>query len=159
MYQVVLVEPKIPQNTGSIARLCAATGTQLHLIEPLGFEITESRVKRAGLDYWKFVDLSTHRSLEELTIDSCSSRFCFFSKKARKTYVDAGFQGDEMLVFGSETDGLEDGLLARYEKDCFRIPIFEPGVRSLNLANAVSIVLYEALRQSGRLTSRKTSSG
>jgi len=153
MYKVVLVEPKIPQNTGSIARLCAATGTQLHLVEPLGFEITESRVKRAGLDYWEFVNLSTHRSLQELTIDSCSSRSCFFSKKARKTYVDAGFQGDEMLIFGSETDGLEDGLLARYENNCFRIPIFEPGVRSLNLANAVSIVLYEALRQSGRLTS------
>ena len=153
MYKVVLVEPKIPQNTGSIARLCAATGTQLHLVEPLGFEITESRVKRAGLDYWEFVDLSTHQSLQELIIDSCSPRFCFFSKKARKTYVDAGFQGDEMLIFGSETEGLEEGLLTRYEEDCFRIPIFEPGVRSLNLANSVSIVLYEALRQVGRLTS------
>jgi len=153
MYKVVLVEPKIPQNTGSIARLCAATGTQLHLVEPLGFEITESRVRRAGLDYWEFVDLSTHRSLREFIIDSCGSRFCFFSKKARRIYIDADFQGDEMLIFGSETDGLEEGLLTRYEENCFRIPIFEPGVRSLNLANAVSIVLYEALRQVGRLTS------
>ena len=104
------------------------------------------------MDYWEFVDLHTHGSLKELTGNRPDSRLCFFTKKARATYIDADFRGDEMLIFGSETAGLNDVLLERYRERCFRIPIFEPGVRSLNLANAVAIVLYESLRQAGRLS-------
>ena len=150
-FEVVLVEPRIPPNTGSIARLCAATGIPLHLVEPLGFEITNSRLKRAGLDYWEFAQVRTHSSLESLIVGLDPRSLCFFSKKATRSYLEAGFQGNELLVFGSETVGLAEELLARYPERSFRIPIIQPAVRSLNLANAVSIVVYEALRQTGRI--------
>ena len=149
-FQVVLVEPKIPPHTGSIARLCAATRIPLHLVEPLGFEITNSRLKRAGLDYWEFAQVKTHSSLESL-IAGLDALDLFFSKKASRSYLEAGFQGNELLVFGSETEGLAQELLGRYPERSFRIPILQPAVRSLNLANAVSIVVYEALRQTGRI--------
>ncbi len=150
-FQVVLVEPQIPPNTGSIARLCAATGIPLNLVEPLGFEITNSRLKRAGLDYWEFAQVSTYPSLEGLTAEVDPRDLCFFSKKAARSYLEAGFQGTEFLIFGSETAGLAEDLLARYPQRSFRIPIIQPGVRSLNLANAVAIVVYEALRQVGTI--------
>ena len=151
-FEVVLVEPKIPPNTGSIARLCAATRIPLHLIEPLGFEMTNSRLKRAGLDYWEFAQVKTHSSLDSLIAGLDPHDLCFFSKKASRSYLEAGFQGNELLVFGNETVGLREELLGSYPERCFRIPIIQPAVRSLNLANAVAIVVYEALRQTGTVS-------
>ena len=150
-FEVVLVEPKIPPNTGNIARLCAATRIPLHLVEPLGFEITNSQLKRAGLDYWEFAEVKTHGSLDSLIAGLDPRDLCLFSKKASHSYLEAGFQGHELLVFGSETVGLAEELLGSYPERSFRIPIIQPAVRSLNLANAVAIVVYEALRQVGGL--------
>ena len=150
-FEVVLVEPKIPPNTGSIARLCAATRIPLHLVEPLGFEITNSRLKRAGLDYWEFAQVKTHSSLESLISGLDPRDLCVFSKKATRSYLEAGFQGNELPVFGSEPVGLREELLGSYPERCFRIPIIQPAVRSLNLASAVAIVVYEALRQVGSI--------
>ena len=151
MFEVALVEPTIPPNTGSIARLCAATRIPLHLIEPLGFEITDSRLKRAGLDYWKFAQVSVHPSLNDLIGARRRKELCFFSKKAVVSYVEVCFEGNELLVFGSETSGLPEDILNRYSDRVFRIPMLHPGVRSLNLSNAVSIIVYEALRQTKKI--------
>lgn len=151
MFEVALVEPTIPPNTGSVARLCAATRIPLHLVEPLGFEISDSRVKRAGLDYWKFAHVSTHASVEELIASRSRRSLCFFSKKASTSYLEACFEGNELLVFGSETSGLSEDILGHYSDRAFRIPILHHAVRSLNLANAVAIVVYEALRQTKRI--------
>ena len=148
---VVLYEPEIPPNTGSVARLCAATRTTLHLVEPLGFEIDDKHLKRAGLDYWPHVDLRVHGSWEEFTAGHGGARLLFFSKKAAKSYVSARFREGDFLVFGPETRGLPESLLDANEADSYLIPMMNPAVRSLNLANAVSIVLYEGLRQLGRL--------
>ena len=148
---VVLFQPEIPPNTGSVARLCAATRTRLHLIEPLGFEIDDRRLKRAGLDYWPQVDLRVHGSWEEFTGRHAGARLLYFSKKAAKPYVSAEFRDDDFLVFGPETRGLPESLLDANEARCYVIPMMSPAVRSLNLASAVSIVLYEGLRQLGKL--------
>ncbi len=148
---VVLYEPEIPPNTGSVARLCAATRTTLHLVEPLGFEIDDKHLKRAGLDYWPHVDLRVHGSWQEFTARHGGTRLRFFSKKATKSYASARFCEDDFLVFGPETRGLPESLLDANEADSYLIPMMNPAVRSLNLANAVSIVLYEGLRQLGRL--------
>ncbi len=148
---VVLFEPEIPPNTGSVARLCAATRTRLHLIEPLGFEIDDKHLKRAGLDYWPYVDLQVHGSWEEFTAPHQGARLLYFSKKAAKSYVSAAYREDDYLVFGPETRGLPNNLLRANEADSYVIPMMSPAVRSLNLANAVSIVLYEGLRQLGKL--------
>ncbi len=148
---VVLYEPEIPPNTGSVARLCAATRTTLHLVEPLGFEIDDKHLKRAGLDYWPYVDLQVHGSWEEFTARHDRARLLFFSKKAARSYVSVRFREGDFLVFGPETRGLPEGLLDANEADSYVIPMVNPAVRSLNLANAVSIVLYEGLRQLGRL--------
>ncbi len=151
MFEVALVEPTIPPNTGSIARLCAATRIPLHLIEPLGFEITDSRLKRAGLDYWKFAQVSVHRSLNDLIGVRRRQELCFFSKKAVVSYVEVCFEGNELLVFGSETNGLSEDILNYYHDRVFKIPMLHPAVRSLNLSNAVSIIVYEALRQTKKI--------
>ena len=148
---VVLFEPEIPPNTGSVARLCAATGSPLHLIEPLGFKIDDKHLKRAGLDYWPHVDLRLHGSWQEFIGLHGGARLHFFSKKAAKSYISAPFREDDFLVFGPETRGLPEDLLDANEADSYVIPMMSPAVRSLNLANAVSIVLYESLRQLGRL--------
>jgi len=153
-FHVVLVRPEIPQNTGSIARLAAATKTRLHLVGPLGFSLEDRYLKRAGLDYWPLVDLRTYSGWGEFDglFDSAHSRrFKYFSTHAEKSYLDAEYQPDDFLVFGSETKGLGAEFLSSRRDASYRIPIFEPGVRSLNLANAVSIVVYEALRQMGLL--------
>jgi tRNA (cytidine/uridine-2'-O-)-methyltransferase len=147
---VVLYEPEIPPNTGSIARLCAATLTPLHLIEPLGFEIDDKHLKRAGLDYWEFVDLRVHSSWEEFLDQSGTKNLLYFSKRATPSYTRARYQKDDYLVFGPETRGLPQELLDSNQERSYRIPMMSEGVRSLNLSNAVSIVLYEALRQLGR---------
>ena len=153
-FHVVLVRPEIPQNTGSIARLAAATRTRLHLVGPLGFSLEDRYLKRAGLDYWPLVDLRSYAGWGEFDalFDSARSRrFKYFSTHAEKSYLDADYQPGDFIVFGSETKGLGAEFLSTRRESSYRIPIFEPGVRSLNLANAVSIVVYEALRQMGLL--------
>ncbi len=153
---VVLVEPQIPPNTGNIARLCAATKLPLHLVGSLGFSITDSQVKRAGLDYWEYVQIERHGSLEQFLKGVQSTRLFFFSTKGKRAYVQARFQEGDFLVFGSETNGLPAWVLEQYSDRVWRIPIRHPEVRSLNLSNAVSIVVYEALRQTGRLSDSET---
>jgi tRNA (cytidine/uridine-2'-O-)-methyltransferase len=150
--QVVLVEPEIPPNTGNIARLCAATGTALHLVEPLGFKITDPQLKRAGLDYWDSVMMGRHAHFEAYLSTVHPERFFLFSTGAKQSFFDAKFQTGDALVFGSETRGLPDALLKAHPEKVFGIPIRTEHVRSLNLSSAVAIVVYEALRQiSGRL--------
>jgi len=147
---VVLVEPEIPQNTGSVGRLCLATGATLHLVEPLGFEITHAKLKRAGLDYWEHLKVKTHPSLEEfITGLPANAPKVFFSKKAGHTIFDWKFAPGTYLIFGKETMGLPDWLINRYPTETVRIPMFDARVRSLNLANSVSIGVYEAIRQLG----------
>ena len=148
--QVVLFEPEIPPNTGSIARLCAATLTPLHLIEPLGFKIDDKHLKRAGLDYWEFVALRVHKSWDEFSRYSTGKGLIYLSKRATRSYTQACYQEDDYLIFGPETRGLPQELLDANPDRCYRIPMSGTGVRSLNLSNAVSIVLYEALRQLGK---------
>lgn len=144
---VVLYEPEIPPNTGSIARLCAATLSPLHLIEPLGFQIDDKHLKRAGLDYWEFVDLRVHPSWDDFLRQSGSPKLLYFSKRASRSYTQARYQENDHLVFGPETRGLPQEFLELNKERCYTIPMMGKGVRSLNLSNAVSIVLYEALRQ------------
>jgi tRNA (cytidine/uridine-2'-O-)-methyltransferase len=145
VFSIVLYRPQIPPNTGNIARLCAATQAALHLVGPLGFRLPDPAVKRAGLDYWPWVRLSLWKSWEDLRAASCTGNFLFFETNGARPYWEAHFQPGDFLVFGSETLGLPSRLLA--EGPCFFIPILEPRVRSLNLANCVALVLYEALRQ------------
>jgi len=145
---VVLVEPEIPQNTGSIARTCAAIGVPLHLIKPLGFSTTDKHLKRAGLDYWHLVDITYHESLSHFLKQFGTEKLCFMTKKATHTYDQADFSGNIFLIFGKETSGIPDKILRKYEGNCYRIPM-KPEARSLNLSNAVSVVVYEALRQRG----------
>ena len=148
---VVLVEPQIPPNTGNIVRLCAATCLPLHLVGRLGFQVTDRQLKRAGLDYWEYARIDRHSSVEKFFQERSSDQLLFFSKKGQQSYIDAPYQEESLLVFGSETEGLPEWILERYSNRIWRIPIFHPKVRSLNLAGAVSIVAYEALRQLGKL--------
>ena len=146
MFNVVLVEPEIPPNTGNIGRLCLATGSTLHLIKPLGFSIDDRELKRAGLDYWKEVDVRLWDSFEELQQSGESdARFFFLTTKSDRAYYDVAFQPRDFLVFGRETKGLPETLLAAHSNELLTIPM--RGTRSLNLATAVGIVLFEAMRQ------------
>ncbi len=151
-FHIVLVEPEIPPNTGNIARLCGATGTILHLVGKLGFSIDDKQLKRAGLDYWEAIDVRRWDSLSQLEAAFPGGRWWYTSKKAERSHVEAEFLPGDFLVFGKETEGLPEDLLAAHPERCLRIPIFSPIVRSLNLSTAAGIVLYEALRQTGRLT-------
>lgn len=146
MFHVVLVEPEIPQNAGNIARTCAATGCVLHLVRPLGFEVTDKYLKRAGLDYWHLVDVRYHDSFEELEKENPEAKFYFFTTKARKVYAEAQFREGDFLVFGKETRGLDEELLVKHAETCLRIPMIGES-RSLNLSNSVAIAVYEGLRQ------------
>ena len=147
---VVLVTPEIPTNTGSIGRLCLATNSTLHLVEPLGFEINDSRLKRAGLDYWKYLQIVRHKSLEHF-FQSISQKapMVFFSTKAKSSVFDQKFEEGSYLIFGCETKGLGEELISKFSEYTFRIPQYDNRVRSLNLANAASIAVYEAIRQLG----------
>ena len=147
MIKVALVEPEIPQNTGNIARLCAATSTPLHIVGATGFRLDDKAVRRAGLDYWDEVDLTRHPNLAALTGVLTDSRLIYFTTKAERSYLDWKFTENDCLVFGRETRGLPVELLRANWDHCLKIPILNPKVRSLNLANSVAIVLYEALRQ------------
>ncbi len=153
LLNVVLVRPQIPQNTGSIARLTAATRVRLHLIRPLGFSLEDRYLKRAGLDYWPSVDLRIYDTWEDFAGQFDHSRMKFFSARSKNSYVTARFEDGDFLVFGSETTGLGAPFLANRTAQTYAIPIFTTEVRSLNLSNAVAIVVYEALRQLGRLES------
>jgi tRNA (cytidine/uridine-2'-O-)-methyltransferase len=148
-FHVVLVEPEIPPNTGAIARTCAATGSPLHLVGPLGFSIDEHAVRRAGLDYWDLVEIHRHESFSAFEELSRSNRIHFFSGRAPRSYLQADFRPGDALVFGRESVGLPEALLVNRDR-VWAIPTLGP-VRSLNLSNAVGIVLYEALRQNQAL--------
>lgn len=148
MFHIVLVEPEIPQNAGNIARTCAATGTRLHMIRPLGFEVTDKYLKRAGLDYWHLVDISYYDSFDELKAQYPNGRFFYFTTKGRKIHSEAKFEDGDFLVFGKETKGLPEELLLKHEGECLRIPMYSEA-RSLNLSNSVAVALYEAIRQTG----------
>jgi tRNA (cytidine/uridine-2'-O-)-methyltransferase len=146
--EVVLVAPEIPQNTGTIARTCAATKTPLHLIEPLGFTLDEKRIRRAGLDYWPHVDLTVHRNWEDYYSTRNDQTLWYLSKFGTRLYYEADFQPQDSLVFGNETSGLPDHILETVPREhLLAIPMSHEAVRSLNLSNAVNVVLYEARRQ------------
>ncbi len=146
MNKIVLYAPEIPQNTGAIARTCAATGASLHLIQPLGFDISDAAVRRAGLDYWHLVDVSVYENLEEYLQKNGDENLWLLSTKAAACYTDAPLEGEVALLFGRETSGLPEELLEHYRDRCFRIPM-KPRARSLNLASSVSVVLYDVLRR------------
>ena len=143
---IVLYQPEIPQNTGNIARTCAATGSTLHLIKPLGFSLEDKYLKRAGLDYWQMMEYHVYENFEELLERYPHARMHFLSTKAPRSYAQVQYGPDDFLVYGCETRGLPESLLSRVYERCVRIPMVE-GARSLNLSNSVAIVLYEALRQ------------
>lgn len=147
MFHVVLVEPEIPPNTGNIGRLCLATGAELHLVKPLGFDIDDRTLKRAGLDYWAEVKVTLWDSFAALqAAQVAEARWFFLTTKATRVYWDAAFQPGDFLVFGRETKGLPEPLLAANAERCITIPM-QPQTRSLNLATAVGIVLFEGMRQ------------
>ena len=146
MLNIVLVEPEIPMNTGNIARTCAATRSRLHLIEPLGFDISDKAVKRAGLDYWPMVDISVYPSLDAFFARYPAPDLWLATTKAPRRYTEAAFRDECFLFFGKETAGLPEDLRERCRERCIRIPM-RPDARSLNLANSVAVVTYEALRQ------------
>ena len=145
---IILLEPEIPMNTGNIARTCACTGARLHLIKPLGFDISDRAVKRAGLDYWQYVDISVYENIEEFFAKNGDENLWLATTKAPQSYDKADLSGDVKLLFGKETAGLPEYLREKYRQRCIRIPMAGP-VRSLNLANSVAILCYEALRQQG----------
>ena len=147
---VALVEPEIPPNTGSIARLCAATHTPLHLVEPLGFRIDDRHLRRAGIDYWAHVDVRRHADWPAFLAAHPGGRLHLFSARAERPYTACRYAADDFLVFGGESRGLPPALREAYAGRLYRIPMASEHVRSLNLATAVGIVLYEALRQLGR---------
>ena len=146
-FNIVLVEPEIPPNTGSIARLCGATDTVLHLVKPLGFNTDDKTLKRAGLDYWKFVSIVYWDSFDEFLEKQDETNLFFLSKKVSRLYTEAQFKPGDFLVFGKETKGLPTEVLDLYHDRCFTIPMPNPNIRSLNLAMSAGIVLYEAFRQ------------
>jgi len=153
MFSIALVEPEIPQNTGNIARLCAATRTRLHIVGVTGFRLDDRAVRRAGLDYWDEVSITRHRDLTQLRDSLSPARLLYFSTKAERSLWDYRFEPEDCLVFGPETRGLPEDVLRGNWERCLTIPMFNPRVRSLNLANAVAITLYEALRQTRDLGS------
>ena len=148
MLNIVLVEPEIPQNCGNIARTCAATGSRLHLIRPLGFDISEKAVRRAGLDYWHMVEVIDYENLDDFFARNQVRQMWCLSTKAPRCYTEAAYQPDCYLFFGKETKGLPEDFLAQHYEECVRIPM-RPDARSLNLANSVAVLAYEALRQQG----------
>lgn len=147
---IVLVEPEIPPNTGNIARTCAATGTSLHLVKPLGFSIDDKSLKRAGLDYWPFVDVHVHESLDDFIAKHGDKRLFLATTKGGNFYTDVKFEDEDMILFGKETAGLPRDFISEHAEHAIRIPMSaDTRLRSLNLANSANIILFEALRQLG----------
>ena len=145
-FNIVLVEPEIPQNTGNIVRTCAATGSRLHIVKPMGFEIDDKKLKRAGLDYWHFLNIQYYDGLDDFFERTEGGRYFYLSSKAPCSYTDVSFKDGDYLLFGKETRGLPESLLARHPERSIRIPMISEA-RCLNLSNSVAIVIYEALRQ------------
>ena len=147
LFNIVLVEPEIPPNTGTIARLCGATDTVLHLVKPLGFSTDDKHLKRAGLDYWKYVRIVYWENFDSFLTTQDERNMYLFTKKTGDPYTSAEFKPGDFLIFGKETKGLPDEVIKLYKDRCYTIPMSNRKIRSLNLANAAGIVLYEALRQ------------
>ena len=145
---IVLLEPEIPANTGNIGRTCAATGTRLHLIEPLGFSLDEKHLRRAGMDYWKALDVAVYRNYEDFLDRNPNAVIYMATTKAKQCYTEVNYEPDSYLMFGKESVGIPEELLVANQKNCIRIPMMGE-FRSLNLSNSAAIVLYEALRQGG----------
>lgn len=143
---IILYQPEIPANTGNIGRTCAATGTSLHLIEPLGFHLDEKSIKRAGMDYWEQLDVTRYMNYQEFLDSHPGARIWMATTKAKHSYTEAAFGEDDYIMFGKESAGIPEELLVENEANCIRIPML-PAIRSLNLSNSVAVVLYEALRQ------------
>ena len=148
MLHIVLHEPEMPANTGNIGRTCVATGTRLHLIEPLGFSLSEKALKRAGMDYWKDLDVTTYLDYEDFVEKNPNAKIYYATTKALKTYVDVQYEEDCYIMFGKESAGIPEEILLEHKETAVRIPMLDH-IRSLNLGNSVAIVLYEALRQQG----------
>ena len=146
MMNIVLFEPEIPQNTGNIGRTCVATGTSLHLIGPMGFQITEKAVKRAGMDYWKYLDVTEYDGYEDFLEKNPGAKIYMATTKAKQRYTDVSYEEDCYIMFGKESAGIPEEILINHPDTCIRIPM-NPDIRSLNLSNSAAIVLYEALRQ------------
>lgn len=145
---IILHQPEIPQNTGNIGRTCVATGSSLHLIEPLGFRLDEKSIKRAGMDYWQHLDVHRYVNFEEFKEKYPDAKIWMATTKAKHTYTEVEFGPNDFIMFGKESAGIPEEILVDYEDTCIRIPML-PTIRSLNLSNSVAIVLYEALRQQG----------
>lgn len=143
---IILFQPEIPANTGNIGRTCVATGTSLHLIEPLGFRLNEKEIKRAGMDYWKDLDVTRYVNFSDFQEKHPGAKIWMASTKAKYSYTEVTFGPDDFIMFGKESAGIPEEILVEHEEDCIRIPML-PTIRSLNLSNSVAIVLYEALRQ------------
>ncbi len=148
LINLVLVEPEIPQNTGNIARTCAATGCKLHIVKPMGFTIDDKKLKRAGLDYWHLLGIQYYENLDDFFEKNKGGRFFYSTTKGINTYSEVSYKDDDFILFGKETKGLPEELLVQNKENCIRIPMIDEA-RSLNLSNAVAIVAYEALRQTG----------
>jgi len=146
---IVLFEPEIPNNTGNIGRLSLASGCNLHLVKPFGFELNDARLKRAGLDYWRHVSLSIYESIDEFYNRNRNKKMVYFSSKATKTYWSIDFEDDLFLIFGKESSGLQTSIIDEQSHKLYKIPLFSKHVRSINLANAVSVVVYEGIRKIG----------
>ena len=145
---IILHQPEIPGNTGNIGRTCVATGTPLHLIEPLGFHLDEKSIRRAGMDYWQYLDLHRYVNFEEFRKEHPGAKIWMATTKAKRSYTDVSFGPDDFIMFGKESAGIPEEILVEHEETCIRIPMLSE-IRSLNLSNSVAIVLYEALRQNG----------
>ncbi len=145
---IILHQPEIPANTGNIGRTCVATGTALHLIEPLGFRLNEKEIKRAGMDYWEHLEVHRYVNFEEFLEKNPNAKIWMATTKAKHAYTDVSFGENDFIMFGKESAGIPEEILVDYEDTCIRIPML-PQIRSLNLSNSVAIVLYEALRQQG----------
>lgn len=145
---IILHQPEIPGNTGNIGRTCVATGTSLHLIEPLGFRLDEKSIRRAGMDYWEKLDVSRYMNFAEFQEKHPGARIWMATTKARRTYTEVHYSPDDYIMFGKESAGIPEEILVEQEENCIRIPML-PAIRSLNLSNSAAIVLYEALRQQG----------
>ena len=145
---IVLFQPEIPANTGNIGRTCVATGTKLHLIEPLGFRLNEKSIQRAGMDYWEQLDVTRYVNFEEFLERNPNAKIYMATTKAEHVYTEVSYDEDAYIMFGKESAGIPEEILVEHEENCIRIPMLD-SIRSLNLANSVAIVLYEALRQTG----------
>lgn len=143
---IILHQPEIPANTGNIGRTCVATGTSLHLIEPLGFRLNEKEIKRAGMDYWEHLDVTRYMNFEEFKALHPQAKIWMATTKAKQTYTEVSYGAEDFIMFGKESAGIPEEILVDYEESCIRIPMLSQ-IRSLNLSNSVAIVLYEALRQ------------